>query len=137
MPKTTSELTAAAETRKSDCCESTFTTKDWPQSEQWAYICDKCKMCCEVHETDPSKIFESITKSELDSLKANVAKLDSMLRSTVSAFAVTLMVLDERANGETDADKRYEFAERHPEIKLARKLLAEMSNLDRPSGEAC
>ncbi len=26
------------------------------------------------------------------------------------------MVLDERANGETDPDKRYEFAEKHPEI---------------------
>jgi hypothetical protein len=45
------------------------------------------------------------------------------LRTLAGAFAVTLMVLDERANGETDPDKRYEFAEKHSEIKAARKLL--------------
>lgn len=64
-----------------------------------------------------------------EAVAADALKLEQMLRSTVSSLAVTLMIFDERANGETDADKRYEFAEKHPEIKRARALLKDCEAL--------
>lgn len=58
-----------------------------------------------------------------EAVAKDASSLEEMLRQTVGAFAVTLMVLDERANGETDPEKRYQFAEGHHEIKRARLLL--------------
>lgn len=48
--------------------------------------------------------------------------LRKALADTEAAFHVTLMVCAEK-NGETDADKRYAYGERHPQIKAARAAL--------------
>lgn len=52
-----------------------------------------------------------------------VDRLRKALADCAAAFHVTLMVLDERANGETDPDKRYAFASKHPEIIAAQAAL--------------